>query len=55
MNKAMNIPLLIEEIKIGDIDIIAKAALKEANPTYPVPKIMNLAEMRGLIKKLKSK
>jgi len=55
MNKTMNIPSSIDEINIDDIDIIAKAALKEANPTYPVPKIMNMVEMKELIKKLKSK
>lgn len=54
MNKKMNIPSSIKVINSDDIDIIAKAALKEANPTYPVPKIMNLEDMREVITKLKS-
>ncbi len=54
MNKKMDIPSSIKEIKSEDIDIIAQAALKEGNPTYPVPKIMNLEDMREVITKLKS-
>ncbi|GAH31781.1 unnamed protein product, partial [marine sediment metagenome] len=54
INEKMNIPSSIKEISEDDIDIIAKAALKEANPTYPVPKILNLADIIEVIKKLKS-
>lgn len=54
MNEKMNIPSSIKEINDDDIDIIAKTALKEANPTYPVPKIMKLADIKDIIKKLKS-
>jgi len=53
MNEKMNIPASIKEINDDDVDIIAKAALKEANPTYPVPKILNLANLKEVIKKLK--
>ena len=35
-----------------DIPLIAERALKEGNPLYPVPKIMNLEECKALIKKL---
>ena len=53
INEKMNIPSSIKEINEDDIDIIAKAALKEANPTYPVPKILNLTDIKEVIKKLK--
>ena len=52
LNKDMNIPDKIEGIKDEDIPLIAERALKEGNPLYPVPKIMNLEECKALIKKL---
>jgi alcohol dehydrogenase class IV len=54
MNEKMNIPSSIKEINDDDIDIIAKAAYKEAHPIYPVPKFMKLEDLRELITKLKS-
>lgn len=53
MNKNMEIPLGIKEIKEEDISVIAKRATKEGNPAYPVPKIMNIDECEELIRKLK--
>ncbi len=52
MNKDMNIPEKFEQIKESDISLIADRALKEGNPLYPVPKIMDKAECVELIKKL---
>ncbi len=52
LNKNMNIPDKIKELKEEDFDIIADRALKEANPSYPVPKIMNKSECKGILKKL---
>ena len=52
MNKRMNIPEHISSIKAEDIPIIAKSALKEANPLYPVPKIMNRRECEEIVKKI---
>ena len=52
MNKIMGIPSIVKEIKIEDVDEIAQTAIKEANPLYPVPKIMGLAEMKEIIMKL---
>lgn len=52
MNKNMNIPTYIKEIKESDIPLLAKRALKEGNPGYPVPKIMNLKECTQILKKL---
>lgn len=39
MNKKMNIPNKIVEIKQADIKTLAQLAAKEANPLYPVPKL----------------
>lgn len=54
-NADMNIPTGFEQIKDEDIDIIAKRALKEGNPLYPVPKIMDLDDCKALLKKLQKK
>lgn len=45
MNKDMNIPDKIEGIVNRDIPIMVERALQEANPLYPVPKILNKDEM----------
>ncbi|MBE6815989.1 MAG: iron-containing alcohol dehydrogenase [Ruminococcaceae bacterium] len=52
LNRKMNIPDKFEGIKDEDIELIAKRALKEGNPLYPVPKIMNLEECKAIIKNL---
>ena len=52
MNKDMNIPEKFEQIKEADISLIADRALKEGNPLYPVPKIMDKAECVAIIKQL---
>ena len=52
MNKNMNIPDGFEGIKEEDIPTIVKRALKEGNPLYPVPKIMNKADCEAVIRKL---
>jgi alcohol dehydrogenase class IV len=53
MNKNMNIPLGIKEIREEDIPLIAKRAMKEGNPGYPVPKIMSVDECERLVRSLK--
>ena len=50
MNKAMNIPEKFDFIKEEDIATLVKRALKEGNPGYPVPKIMNEAECEKVIR-----
>ena len=50
----MNIPSSIKEIKEEDIAIMAKHADKEANPLYPVPKLLNAKELTKLYYKIKS-
>ncbi|QVK20926.1 iron-containing alcohol dehydrogenase [Mycoplasmatota bacterium] len=52
MNRNMNIPSVIKELKEEDIPLIAKRAIKEANPDYPVPKIMTEEECREVVSKL---
>ena len=52
MNQAMNIPDKFEFIKEQDIPILVERALKEGNPGYPVPKIMNKKDCEEVIRKL---
>jgi len=48
MNKNMAIPAKIDEIIESDIEEMAKLASKEANPLYPVPKLMTSKELRNI-------
>ena len=50
MNKNMNIPDGFEQIQEKDLGIIVERALKEANPLYPVPKIMDKADCEKVIR-----
>jgi alcohol dehydrogenase len=52
MNRNMDIPTTIKELQEKDIALIAQRALKEANPTYPVPTILNQKECEALVRKL---
>ena len=52
MNKAMNIPEKFDFIKEEDIPTLVLRALKEGNPGYPVPKIMNAKECEEVIRSL---
>ncbi len=52
LNEKMGIPDKFEQIKDEDIPLIAERALKEGNPLYPVPKIMDIEDCKALIKKL---
>jgi alcohol dehydrogenase len=52
MNRAMQIPTTIQELQAKDIPLIAERALKEANPAYPVPRIMDRDECEGLVRQL---
>jgi alcohol dehydrogenase class IV len=45
MNAKMGIPEKISELKKEDISTLAKRALREANPLYPVPVIFNQEKM----------
>ena len=52
MNKEMNIPEKFDFIKEEDIQTIVSRALKEGNPGYPVPKIMNKRDMEFVVRQL---
>ena len=54
MNKSMNIPTTFDFIKEEDIPLLVERALKEGNPGYPVPKIMNKKECEEVIRSLRS-
>ena len=52
MNKTMNIPGKFDFIKESDIPTLVSRALKEGNPGYPVPKIMNKKDCENVIRSL---
>ena len=45
LNRAMGIPETLSGIKTEDIPKMARHAAKEANPLYPVPRLMNAGEL----------
>lgn len=47
LNEKMGIPTKISGIKQEDIPTMASHAAKEANPLYPVPKLMTRKELEG--------
>ncbi len=52
MNQNMKIPTFIKELKEADIPLIARRALDEAHPDYPVPRIMTPDQCENLVRKL---
>lgn len=52
MNERMGIPAHVKEIQAGDIPKIARRADKEANPLYPVPRIMDQPELAALVRRI---
>ena len=52
LNKNMNIPDGFDMIKEEDIPTLVERALKEGNPLYPVPKIMDKADCEAVIRRL---
>ena len=53
LNAAMGLPKHFPQIQVADIPIMAKHAAKEANPLYPVPKLMNAKELEAFYYQLK--
>ena len=47
-NRELGIPKYFKEIKEEDIDELVALAIKEANPLYPVPKIMNNEDLKRI-------
>lgn len=52
MNQDMDIPDHFDMIQEKDIPTLVKRALKEGNPLYPVPKIMDEADCEKVIRRL---
>lgn len=49
LNKTLNIPATFEgKIKEDDLDALARHADKEANPLYPVPRLMNAKQLKQI-------
>jgi alcohol dehydrogenase len=53
MNKNMNIPEHFDFIKEEDIPTLVERALKEGNPLYPVPRIMDAADCEEVVREIK--
>jgi len=52
MNARMGLPAGFDCIREDDVPVIAAQALKESNPLYPVPKIMNQGQCEALVQGL---
>lgn len=52
LNRRMGIPTTIKELRREDIPRLSSHAMREANPFYPVPKLMDEAECAALLEKL---
>ena len=48
LSDELGIPRQLPELQEADIPLLARRAAHEANPLYPVPKIMGAAELEGL-------
>lgn len=53
MNRLMNIPTNIDEIVLEDVPTLSKTAEKEANPLYPVPKLMTAKQLEEIYHEVK--
>lgn len=54
-NRAMGIPETIPEIRAQDIPQMARHADQESNPLYPVPRLMDRAELEEMYRRLMPK
>ena len=45
LNARMGIPRTLDGIRADDVPVMARHAAKEANPLYPVPRLMNAREL----------
>jgi len=53
LNTELGIPSRIKGIMDKDIELMAQRAISEANPLYPVPKILDLKDITILINRIK--
>ena len=51
LNADMNIPSTFDFIKEEDLPTLIGRALKEGNPGYPVPRIMDYNDMESVIRR----
>ena len=52
LNASMGIPSVLEGIREEDIPMMARHANAEANPLYPVPKLMDTCELMEVYRKI---
>ena len=52
MNHRMGIPTVVKELRPEDIPALSAHAMREANPFYPVPKIMDSKQCAALLEHL---
>ena len=52
LNQLADIPSTVVQLHCEDIDLLASRALKEANPLYPVPKILYLNDLQNIYSSL---
>ena len=52
LNAAMGIPATLTELKAEDIPTLSATAAREANPLYPVPRLMNARELATVYERL---
>ena len=52
LNKKFNIPSKLDCIQLDDIDSLAVHAEKEANPLYPVPRLMTAKQLEEIYKRI---
>ena len=52
MNAYMGIPTKIKEIRLADIPIMSQHAAAEGNPLYPVPVLMDQAELAEMYERV---
>ena len=55
LNESLHIPATIPELATEDIPALAAHAAREANPLYPVPRLMNARELAALYGKIATK
>lgn len=48
LNQLADIPTTVSHLRQEDIDLLASRALKEANPLYPVPRILDFNDLKKL-------
>lgn len=54
MNRRMGIPEGFTQIREADIPLLARRAMHEGNPLYPVPRIMSVSECEAILRALSS-